>query len=86
MGHANPAVPQTLRGTSTLIIYVSTYALLFCQILRESCSITLSVDIAPSLHKITESLSYTYLSGKGFSKNAKYAVTIRSSKLNPYHF
>jgi hypothetical protein len=51
MGDANPAVPQNLRGISTLIISASTHALLFCRITRGSCSITFSVDIAPSLYE-----------------------------------
>jgi len=51
MRHANPAVPQDLRGTSTLMICTSTYALLFCGILRELCSIIFSVDIAPSQYE-----------------------------------
>jgi hypothetical protein len=51
MGHANPAVPQTLKGTLTWVICTSTHALLFCRIVQESCSITFSADIAPSLYE-----------------------------------
>jgi hypothetical protein len=51
MGHANTAVPQILRGTSTLTTYTSTHTLVFCQTVRESLSITFCVDMTPFLYE-----------------------------------
>jgi hypothetical protein len=37
--------------TSTLMICSAAHALLFCQTVRDLCSITIFVDIAPSLYE-----------------------------------